>query len=451
MNLARCLFVASIVCMFAGCAGVPPYRESAVSTTLSSCETEYEDLDAEVRKTGQLADEKREREVVKNIEATLKDATRKSCWLTPWEKHRDYDLFSVEFDDQGWAADSFDSPKKKDTQFKTLFDGLNAIYGKVGQQQPLNIVIYTHGWHHSASPEDTNVVRFRTMLEGLTLAEKSLATQRAAVGNASAMINKPRHVVGIYLGWRGNSILGWGLEDLSIWDRKTVAEKVAHGAIQELYANMNQFFNEHNCRARRLKADELAKCADVRMLTVGHSFGGLITYRALSSRLLAGIAESDATIDCAPGDRRGIRYAHGIGNLTVLINPAFEGTRFEPLARAVMSRDYQAPDMGKPCNRTAQLPVLVIAQSEGDLATKLAFPAFRSATTLLENTHGYGTAESKSNISTVGWTERYWTHRLSLAKADDECQVADDASLDVRGLAESRLGQDQDRLGICRF
>jgi len=445
----------------AACAPVPPHRQSAPATS-ASCDAEYEVLDDSVRTKGLLDDDQRERQELNRIKLGLQDSSRQPCWLTPWEKHRDYDLFSVEFDDQGWAADSFDNPSMAETQLKTLFAGLNGIYGGAGpgHEQPLNIVVYTHGWHHSARPDDNNVVRFRAMLEGLSQAEKSLSCKRSDKGDvcrgdaSSTQINKARRVVGIYVGWRGDSLLGWGIENLSIWDRKTTAEKVAHGAIQDLYSNINQFYREHNCRSRKLSGQQLEECADVRMLTIGHSFGGLITYRALSSRLMAGIAESDVKEPC-PGGEAGqerIRYATGLGNLTVLINPAFEGTRFEPLARAVSAREYQAPDMDSPCMRRAQLPMLVIAQSKGDLATKIAFPAFRSATTLFENTHGYGTAESHANISTVGWTERYQTHELNFAQADDECHVpGDQASLLDRLKAESAWAERKINSGFKGF
>jgi hypothetical protein len=426
---------------------------------MSSCDAEYEKADAAVRDHKLLDDDQRERQVIQDIETSLKSPDKAACWKSPWEKHRDYDLFSVEFDDQGWAADSFNDPDKKETQLKTLVNGLKKIYEGQGQKQPLNIVIYTHGWHHSARPADSNVVRFRTLLEGLSLAEGLLCVKRAGAACLSDQaqlkpIDKRRRVVGVYLGWRGDSILGPLIEDLSIWDRKTVAEKVAHGAIQELYSHMNDFYRERNCRSRNLSGKDLEKCADVRMLTIGHSFGGLITLRALSSRLMAGVVETYDKQPCAEGSpNTKIRYANGIGNLTLLINPAVEGTRFEPLARAVAQREYQAPDMDSPCKRSAQLPVLVIAQSKGDLATKLAFPAFRMATTLFEDTHGYGTAESKANISTVGWTKRYQTHDLVLSDTEDECKTLNtgDVTLVKRLTAESEWAEKKINAGFAGF
>lgn len=462
------IHLTALTTLLSACSSVPPYRQSAVSANMPSCHAEYEKVDAPIRDDHVLSDEDRENKAIKHITDSLsqKDARKladaQSCWLTPWEKHADYDMFTVEFDDQGWAADSHDNPNQKETQLKTLFDGLNRIYAGdgPGKEQPLNIVIYTHGWHHSARPDDNNVARFRSLLEGLSLVEGLLCAKRTGAALCPAeemqskLLDKKRRVVGIYLGWRGDSILGPGIKNLSIWDRKTVAEKVAHGAIQELYARMNKFFRERNCRARKLTGTDLEKCADVRMLTIGHSFGGLITYRALSSRLIAGVAESEASEPCPGGgsDSKRIRYASGFGNLTVLINPAFEGTRFEPLARAVSAREYQVPDMGGACNRSAQLPVLVVAQSKGDLATKLAFPAFRTVTTLFENTHGYGTAESKANISTVGWTQRYQTHYLGLTDADDECHVPEPgASLTQRLIAEASWAERKIASGFAGF
>src|SRR5262249_59309738 len=69
-----------------------------------------------------------------------------------------------------------------------------------------------------------------------------------------------------------------------------------------------------------------------RMFTtvVGHSFGGLIVFNALSQQLTSDLT-AVADVVCTPGGVTGVTRAWP--DVVVLINPAFEATRFEPLNR----------------------------------------------------------------------------------------------------------------------
>jgi hypothetical protein len=215
--------------------------------------------------------------------------------------------------------------------------------------------------------------------------------------------------VGIYVGWRGDSVLGPGIEHSSIWDRKLAAEKVALGSVQELFALLHQYYLEHGCHSEGGDGS-CATRSDVRMLTIGHSFGGLITHRALAPRLMTAIVETHRE-----GDAPKLPYAYSYGDFTVLVNPAFEGSRFEALARAAARRRYED---GRNGSRKAQLPILLIAQSKGDVATHTFFPLFRGATTVFEHTED---AQRQVNVHAVGWIERYITHDLT-QDGDEVCK-----------------------------
>jgi hypothetical protein len=65
--------------------------------------------------------------------------------------------------------------------------------------------------------------------------------------------------------------------------------------------------------------------------------------------------------------------------------------------------------------QVAQRPTLIILQSEGDLATKILFPAFRRVTTVFSSSRD--AAQSEAIVHGVGWTDRYVTHRLDLDAA----------------------------------
>ena len=110
------------------------------------------------------------------IRADLRDAALSSCWSSASEHHSTYDLYAVEFDDQGSLAGAALKPNDKETQLTMLMKDLQALTRGRGaaDAQPLSIIIYTHGWHHSAAPDDSNVIAFRRLLEGAAAAERVL-------------------------------------------------------------------------------------------------------------------------------------------------------------------------------------------------------------------------------------------------------------------------------------
>src|SRR5262249_44369637 len=107
------------------------------------------------------------------------------------------------------------------------------------------------------------------------------------------------------------------------------------------------------------------------------------------------------------------RFMSRVGDLVVIANPAFEGVRYEGL-RAV-ARRFTEPERN-------QLPVVIVATSEADWATKVAFPVARWFNTIFESTPG---EEDAANVRGVGHNPRYITHKLSLcrgADCDDPCK-----------------------------
>jgi alpha-beta hydrolase superfamily lysophospholipase len=85
---------------------------------------------------------------------------------------------------------------------------------------------------------------------------------------------------------------------------------------------------------------------------VGHSFGGLLLFHALSQSLIHSVLSyTDPAVDLADN------YA----DLVVLVNPAIEGSRFQPLFEAILARSVFP---------TNQLPVLVAVTAESDWTTK---------------------------------------------------------------------------------
>jgi len=94
----------------------------------------------------------------------------------------------------------------------------------------------------------------------------------------------------------------------------------------------------------------------------------------------------------------------------VLINPAFEATRFEPLNRLA--------DRAASCGYVASHPLLTVITADNDRWTGGVFTAGRRALTLFE---GYDDStpqsrdmERNANLRAIGFVDRYRTHRLCL-------------------------------------
>jgi hypothetical protein len=113
------------------------------------------------------------------------------------DAENDYSLGFVEFDDEGRFYDA--------RQANAILDWLRHA------DQPQYVVLFTHGWHHNASETDFNVRRFKDSLKGI----------------------KQRHpgyrVVGLYLGWRGETVNTPYLRMLTFWNRRAASERLGRG------------------------------------------------------------------------------------------------------------------------------------------------------------------------------------------------------------------------------
>jgi len=331
------------------------------------------------------------------------DADRSSrCWLRSREERDEYDLLTVEFDDQGWVQGSSDLSRPAQSDYLDQFFGqLDEIY-RANQKNGLSLVLFIHGWHHNADAKDENVTQFRLLLRDLAIFERGRQlSERGAEGSG------PR-VVGFYVGWRGESITLPIVNTVTFWERKNSAARVAQGSVRELFARLD-FFRD--------------RTRNVRLLTIGHSFGGLITFEALSNEFLRAAVRS------------GGGYVSRVGDVVVIVNPAVEGARYEPLMVAGQRMSGLKDN---------QLPVVIVATSSADSATGFFFPLARRVSTLLESTPG---PEGDAIVKAVGHNERYITHKLSLCGTQDkeDCAAACPAPrLKERQSVKAMSSTDQD-------
>ncbi len=306
------------------------------------------------------------------------ECERHALQRLPTGNGRNYLLGFIEFDDQGQLWDR-----------KQMAAVTGALAGEAGTR-PLLMVVFVHGWKHSAAPGDANIETFRRVLADLSDSEAQIARLTG---------EEPREVAGVYLGWRGGSVTMPLLQELTFWDRKNTAQKVGHGGVTEVLSRLETIkYAKESIEPGRSRT---------RLVVVGHSFGGAVVHTALRQ-----VLENRFVQTTGPA---GVQSnVAGFADLVVLINPAFEAMQFAPLSDMSTERGTYFD---------TQLPVVLELTSEADYATRYAFPAGRWFSTWFEKTREHDRwnavtrqsetiAEAKSNITAVGHFSPYRTHRL---------------------------------------
>jgi hypothetical protein len=262
-----------------------------------------------------------------------------------------YTVGFIEFDDdEGKAIDPL-----QETKALRLIDAARASTptGKI------IVVVYVHGWKNNASEAEPggkpkDVEKFRS-----ALAELGFRSQTAAGSR------DPIPVVGIYMAWRGKSVMGpsW-FTFVSLWGRRNAANRVGEGdAFASSLANVIR------------KVNEPMNGADTgsRIAMVGHSFGARVLEHAIEMKSIPLFTPIEGTNAAAP-----------IVDLALYVNSANDArlsmTRLLQLKEhpiVVRHPDYK-PDACAPdhSNRPdcRDYPLLVAITSRGDLATKYLLP-----------------------------------------------------------------------------
>lgn len=322
-----------------------------------------------------------------------------------------FTLGFVEFDDQGRAFDP--------GQETALFDHM----AETVRRMPLAIVTFVHGWQHNARADDGNVMQFRQLLTAIARFE------------AQQPVSRRRAVIGVYAGWRGRTITAPYLDALSFWDRKDAAHRVADGSLRSLLGKLRAFRDLTN-----LGVSDPGR--ETRMVTIGHSFGGLIVYSALAQyytdRAAASLIRAryftTAEANDHAGEKADPREISSYGDLVVVVNPAYEAIRYEPI-RQLVDIAQTGPLAGRFAPR--QSPILVQITSvgddtfDGDTATGIAFPIGRMINTMTEATRSdpvTGEDERPQIERAVGHYRPYWTHDLDLPQGPETHRAAAEAA-----------------------
>jgi hypothetical protein len=232
--------------------------------------------------------------------------------------------------------------------------------------QPATLVVFIHGWHHGPRTCDRDLCCFRRVLEQLKDEDD------------------PRNLVGLFIGWRGESSTNEKLSMLTLLNRKRVAERIGRTTGKEILLDLNDMWLDN---------------PQMTMVSVGHSLGGAFLFKAAKGKLtgnIADIADQRAGYRAVrsqcnrvgAGDAKALRAR--LGDLIVLVNPAIEASEWIPFDKDL--KDPEAPgtlnaliDERMPLDKTLpyaanQLPVLITLASSADTAVGRLFPIARAVT-----------------------------------------------------------------------
>jgi hypothetical protein len=219
-----------------------------------------------------------------------------------------YKLAFIEFGEQGSYQDT--------TQLT------NAVELVEKTDRPL-VITYVHGWQNNA--ESGDVEKFSGLL--------------ARLNSAPAIRDAGFNVVGIYLAWRGKFTPVPVLKELSFWNRKAIAERIA---------------SNYDCYDAIAAISEAARkhgTANQYSVLLGHSFGGLIVERSVAHAINAEIHGHSSAERSLPAD------------LILVVNPAADSILARQMISALYIRDTENTR-----------PMFVSITSSSDIATSLAFP-----------------------------------------------------------------------------
>jgi hypothetical protein len=158
------------------------------------------------------------------------------------EPHEDFSLSFIEFDAGGKPA--------RDGQIESAMASIRKIQDKGA------VVLFVHGWGHSADTRDPHVKGFRDVLSRL----------KGTLPN--------RTLVGIYVGWPARWVKG-RLHFLTFWDRSKAAQSISRSdAVRDALRELQGVVEE-----RRRAGDDIVSVA------VGHSLGGKFLFTPMEERL----------------------------------------------------------------------------------------------------------------------------------------------------------------------
>jgi len=230
-------------------------------------------------------------------------------------------------------------------------------------ERDIVVVVFVHGWKNNASAyneEHKNLYAFKNLLAQLSNKEALLARGSG---------RPARSYIGVYIAWRGQVLAG----DLfaTFWNRRNAAARIAGPAFSEAIYRIISVSKEGTPNAK--------------VVVVGHSFGARILENAISDAFVSLVLPKPAAEPAtesnpiAPAD------------LIVYVNSANDSFHAKAMIELLKRTSIGvARTPGLPAG-----PLFLSVTSEGDMATKVAFPIGQELSALTK-------AFRKTEPSTVG-------------------------------------------------
>src|SRR5262249_30400361 len=206
-----------------------------------------------------------------------------------------------------------------------------------------------------------------------------------------------RYVVGIYVGWNAEAPLWGWLENITFWVKKNNADRIAQSAsVTQIYSAIGSV----------VRSDPEQKD---QFIAIGHSFGARMLFSATAQPLVSAVQQAH------PGYPGGTyTVIHGVSDAIILLNPAFEASRYSAINGFIRNEETFAD---------SQAPLIVTISSEGDWATKTAFPIGQ----------WLGLARTTPELHTLGNYKPFWTHSLEKRNC---ATTSDDSITEAYGAAD---------------
>jgi hypothetical protein len=199
-----------------------------------------------------------------------------------------YEVAFIEFGEQG----SYEDPSQLERALELIKK----------TPRPL-VVTYVHGWHNNDAPGNGDVEKFSDTLRQLA--------QSADVKKSGY------HVIGVFLGWRGEIITAPLLNELTFYNRKTAAERLASN------------FDCYDAIAAISEAARANHPEGQYTILMGHSFGGLVVERSVAHAINAEMHGHATEGQSLPAD------------LIIMMNPASDSILTRQMIAALYARHLE--------------------------------------------------------------------------------------------------------------
>lgn len=266
------------------------------------------------------------------------------------------------------------------------------------------VLVFIHGWHHNADEADDNFQHFEKALDRL---QKKIILPEYVHAREQLNLQDGINVIGLYVGWRGRSLPSV-LDYLTFWGRKSAAERVGDGDLREFFVRLQKIYIERNSPPFASKPTFMG------LLTVGHSFGGQVLFKAVYEAFEKDLIDATANAgdQSEKADTKLSEIVSGLGDMTVLLNPALEAFQYERIHRLTTHLLFNE----------FQTPVILTVSAEDDSARKIWFPIGRNINILFRPLFP-SDEEKKLWTTALGEYEPQRTH--SLAVTDGPSTISD--------------------------